>query len=198
MLQAVFFDFDGVLTLDKYGSVSVCKFLAESTGLSYDRCKAAYGKYNPRMLRGEISQREIWPGLCADLDISPEPYLLDEASCATPMDAEMLALARELRTKYKIGMITDNPADRVYAALDHFGLRELFDVISVSGEVGSRKDQPMIFERTLAALNLRPEECLFIDNTASNLTVPGRMGMKTILFDDEARDMTALRRQLFG
>jgi len=196
MLQAIFFDFDGVLTTDKYGSVSVAKFLSERTRLPFDRCRAAYGKFNAAMLRGEKTEREIWPGLCAELDIDPEPYLLDEAAFATPMDGRMLALVRGLRPKYRIGMITDNPAGRVYAALDHFGLRELFDVIAVSGEVGSRKDQPAIFERALSALNLPPDACAFIDNTASNLTIPRQMGMHAIFFDDELRDMEKLCEDL--
>ena len=196
MLQAVLFDFDGVLTTDKYGSVSVAKFLSGRTGISYERCRAAYGKFNAAMLRGEKTQHEIWPDLCAELGIDPGPYLLDEASRATPMDEEMLSLVRELRQRYRIGMITDNPADRVHAALDHFGLRGLFDAVIISGSVGSRKDRPEIFERALAALDLPPEACAFIDNTASNLTVPARMGMKTIFFDDEARDMEGLRNEL--
>lgn len=196
MLQAVFFDFDGVLTTDKYGSVSVAKFLSGRTGLPYDRCRAAYGKFNAAMLRGEKTQREIWPDLCAELGVPEEPCLLDEASRAAPMDAQMLELVRELRGKYKTGMITDNPADRVYAILDHFGLRGLFDAIAVSGEVGSRKDEPEIFRRALAALNLPAEDCVFIDNTAANLIVPGEMGMKTLFFDDEVRDMDKLRAEL--
>lgn len=196
MLQAVFFDFDGVLTKDKYGSVSVAKFLSAQTGVSCDRCRAAYGKFNAAMLRGEATQREIWPGLCAELGISTEPYLLDEASRATPMDDAMLDLVRELRPKYKLGMITDNPADRVHVALEYYGLKELFDAVIISGEVGSRKDRPEIFNRALAALNLPPESCAFIDNTAANLTVPAGMGMKTLFFDDEARDMDGLRAEL--
>lgn len=196
MLQAVLFDFDGVLTVDKYGSVSVGRFLSERTGIPLDRCRAAYGKFNAAMLRGEKTQREIWPGLCAELGIDPEPYLLDEASRATPMDERMLGLVRELRSKYQIGIITDNPADRVHAALDHYGLRGLFDVLSISGEIGSRKDEPEIFLRTLAALNLPAEACAFIDNTAANLIVPAQMGMHTIFFDDEARDMDHLQTAL--
>ena len=196
MLQAVFFDFDGVLTTDKYGSVSVAKFLSERTDIPYDRCRAAYGKFNAAMLRGEATEREIWPALCAGLGIDPQPYLLDEASRVTPMDPEMLGLVRALRPRLRTGMITDNPAGRVHAALAHFGLRELFDVVVISGEVGSRKDQPMIFQRALDALGLPAEACAFIDNTASNLIVPAQLGMKTIFFDDEARDMTKLRAQL--
>lgn len=196
MIKAVLFDFDGVLTTDKTGSVTTAKFLSEQTGLAHEYVKTVFRRHYFGTLRGEATQREVWSAFCAETGVPSEPYLLDEAACATPMDAQMLDLVRELRVHYKTGMVTDNPAERVAVAAEHFGLTELFDAIAVSGKIGSRKDQPMIFEAAFSALGVHPEECVFIDNTASNLTVPGRMGVKTILFDDENRDMAALRQAL--
>ncbi len=196
MIRAILFDFDGVLTVDKTGSHSVADFLHRKTGLGFELLRRAYGKYNARMLYGEISHRDMWPDFCADVGTALDPGLAEEAFRATPMNEEMLALVRELKQHYLIGMVTDSPAERVEIAADHFGLRPLFDVISVSGQLHARKDQPLIFERTFEALGVRPEECVFIDNTAGNLTIPGRMGVKTILFDDEKRDVEGLRNLL--
>ena len=47
-------------------------------------------------------------------------------------------------------------------------------------------------------LQVRPEECVFIDNTAQNLIVPEQLGMKTILFDDSVRDISAFEVILRG
>lgn len=196
MIRAILFDFDGVLTVDKYGSVSVAKFLSAKTGIPCEAVRSAYGKYNGQMLLGQLTHREMWPDFCRDIGMELPFGLLDEAFRTTPMDPEMLRLVRELRKTHKTGMVTDNPAERMRIALEHPDLRGLFDAVSVSGEVGSRKDQPMIFEQTLSVLGLAPEECVFIDNTPKNLIIPGQMGMKTILFDDEARDVASLRRTL--
>lgn len=196
MLKAVLFDFDGVLTVDKTGSTSIAKFLSGKTNLPADRIRAAYQKHNGGLLRGEITQAQMWKPFCAELGCDMPIQWLTEADHATPLDTEMLALVRDLRPKCRTGIITDNPAARVNEILDFFDLRGLFDAISISGEVGSRKDQPTIFERTLSALNLSAEECLFIDNTAKNLTVPGEMGFQTALFDDAQRDIAALRERL--
>ena len=196
MIKAILFDFDGVLTVDKYGSVSMAKFLSEKTGLPHDQIRAVYGKYNAKMLYGETTHEEIWSDFCAELGIDADFSLIDEAFRATPMNPEMLDLVRELKKNYKIGMVTDNPAERMDAAVDHFGLRPLFDAITVSGTVRVRKDRPEIFEAAFAALNVRPEECVFIDNTPKNLIVPGQMGVKTILFDDETNDVPSLRKSL--
>lgn len=50
----------------------------------------------------------------------------------------------------------------------------------------------------MQSLQVRPEECVFIDNTAQNLIVPERLGMKTILFDDSVRDISAFEVILRG
>lgn len=197
MLKAVFFDFDGVLTTDKYGSVSIAKSLARKTGLSADRIRAAYQRHNGGLLLGEIEHAQMWDAFCAELGVDMPLSWLTDAARETPLDHEMLALVRELCGRGTItGMITDNPASRIDEIVDMHNLRGLFDVISVSGAIGSRKDQPEIFERTLAEVNLPAADCAFIDNTAANLIVPSKMGMKTIFYDDEIRNMPALRKIL--
>lgn len=196
MIKAVLFDFDGVLTTDKTGSVTTARFLTEQTGLPHEQVKTIFRKHYFGTLRGEATQREVWAAFCAETGASSEPYLLDDAARATPMDAQMLDLARKLHIKYKTGIVTDNPSERIAVAAEHFALCEIFDTIAVSGDIRSRKNEPMIFEAAFSALGVKAEECIFIDNTASNLTVPGRMGVKTILFDDEVRNMNALRNAL--
>lgn len=197
MFKAVFFDFDGVLTTDKYGSVSIAKFLSGKTGLPADLIRKAYQKHNGGLLTGRIDHGQMWDTFCEDLGVQMPIEWLTEAAQATPLDRKMLDLVRNLREQGIItGMITDNPASRVEEIVEIHGLRELFDVICVSGVVGSRKDQPTIFTRTLEAVNLPAVDCIFIDNTASNLVVPAQLGMKTHFFDDEKRDMEALHRAL--
>ena len=197
MFKAVFFDFDGVLTTDKYGSVSIAKFLAGKTGLPADRIRAAYQKHNGGLLRGAIDHGQMWDAFCTDLGVQMPISWLTEAAQATPLDPQMLGLVRELHDRGVItGMITDNPASRVEEIVQLHGLREWFDVISVSGAIGSRKDQPEIFEHALQSASLPAPDCIFIDNTAANLIIPAQLGMKTHFFDDEKRDMIALRNAL--
>ena len=197
MLKAAFFDFDGVLTTDKYGSVSIAKFLSGKTALPADFIRKAYQKHNAGLLTGAIEHGQMWDAFCDDLGIRMPFEWLTEAAKATPLDLQMLNLVRELRSRGMItGMITDNPASRVEEIAEIHRLRELFDVISVSGAIGSRKDQPTIFMRTLEAVNLPAPDCIFIDNTAANLIVPAQLGIKTHFFDDEIRDMESLRSAL--
>lgn len=60
----------------------------------------------------------------------------------------------------------------------------------------SEKKSEKIFAETLSTIELKPEECIFIDNTESNLIIPQRMGIHTIWFDDEKGDMKDLREKV--
>ena len=108
----------------------------------------------------------------------------------------MIALAQRLKTNYAIGMITDNKCDRIDDIVQYHGWSDLFDVISVSAAFGSGKTDERIFTKALSVLGIRPEECVFIDNTVKNLIVPKQLGMHTILFDDTNRNIAQFTEQL--
>lgn len=73
---------------------------------------------------------------------------------------------------------------------------ELFDVVVISAQVHCWKTDERIFEEALKRSGLEPQECVFIDNSAQNLEVPGKMGLRTVYFDDEKRDLAELREIL--
>lgn len=81
----------------------------------------------------------------------------------TPMDFQMIQLAKEWRNRYQIGLISDNKCDRIEAVLLHYGLQSLFDVVAVSAAAGSGKAQRTIFEYAMRAVDAEADECLFID-----------------------------------
>ena len=70
------------------------------------------------------------------------------------------------------------------------------DVVAISAEIHSGKEDRCIFQYVLDSLHASAEECVFIDNTAKNLIVPAKMGMRTMLFDDENRDFDAFVQKL--
>ena len=45
-MKAIFFDFDGVLTRDKTGSLTTLRYLCEQTGIELRQLRIAFEKYN--------------------------------------------------------------------------------------------------------------------------------------------------------
>ena len=64
MIKAILFDFDGVLTVDKTGSTSITKYIAQHTGLPLDRVKEAYYRFNKDLLYGKLTHPEMWQEFC--------------------------------------------------------------------------------------------------------------------------------------
>lgn len=190
------FDFDGVLTNDKTGSLTTARYLSQRTGIDLSNVQAAFRRFNSDLTLGRTTHASVWGDICADLGQPVGRHLLEEAFESTPMNERMLAIARGLRSRYSVGIVTDNKKDRIDALKRLHDLPRLFDPIVVSSEVGLSKDDPRIFLRALNLLRAMPEECIFIDNSKDNLVAPNAIGMKTIYFDDEKQDFKALLTEL--
>ena len=192
MLKGIFFDFDGVITLEKQGTPPMIAYIAETTGLPRETVEKAYRRHNRALFMGEKTHADMWQQFCEELETDIDYGILKGAFLNITLDQSVVAYIWELKEKYLIGMITDNKVDRIETILKEKGLEELFDVVVISAQVHSGKTEEKVFEEALKRSNLKPQECVFIDNTAQNLEVPGKMGFRTVYFDDEKRDLTEL------
>ena len=196
LVKAVLFDFDGVLTTDKTGSLTTTRYLSERTGIELSRVQSAFRRFNAELTLGKTTHEQVWDSICRDLGQKLSLDLLKEAFESTPLNERMLAIAKELRSRYSVGIITDNKKDRIDLLKKVHKLSSLFDPIAVSAEIGIGKDSPKIFLEVLHRLGVNPHECIFIDNSRENLIAPSALGVKTIYFDDEQQDFNALLEAL--
>lgn len=195
-IKAVLFDFDGVLTTDKTGSLTTTRYLSERTGIAVSQVQSVFRKFNNDLTLGRVTHEQIWKVICGELGQWLSIDLLRAAFESTPMNARMLQLAEELGSRYSVGIVTDNKSDRIDLLNKLYNLSSVFDAITVSAEVGSSKDDPEIFLVALERLGVSPTQCIFIDNSLKNLVAPGSLGIKTIYFDDEKQDFNALLTSL--
>ncbi len=196
MIKGIFFDFDGVITLEKQGTPPIICYIAKETGLPIKSVEAAYRRYNRALLRGEIVHKDMWQDFCEALQFDIDYEILIGAFLNITLDQTVIAYIKELKAKYIIGMITDNKVDRIETILKALNLEDLFDVVVISAEVHAGKTEETIFEAALSRSGLEPQESVFIDNTVRNLEIPAKMGFRTIYFDNEKRDWTELKRML--
>ena len=191
-VKAVLFDFDGVLTTDKTGSLTTTRYLSARTGIELSRVQSVFRRFNGDLTLGKTTHERIWDDVCRGLGQDVDIEVLREAFESTPLSARMLDLARRLRAKHSVGIVTDNKQDRIELLKKLHDLPSLFDPIVVSAEVGIDKGEPGIFLEAVRRLRIDPQEGIFIDNSRENLIAPGSLGMKTIYFDDEKQDFDGL------
>lgn len=195
-VKAVLFDFDGVLTTGKTGSLTTTRYLSARTGIELSRVQSVFRRHNSDLTLGKTTHERIWGEICQALRQEINIDLLREAFESTPLNMRMFDLARSLRASYRVGIVTDNKKDRIDLLKEMHNLPSLFDPIVVSAEVGSGKDDPRIFLEALDRLGIKPRECVFIDNNRENLDAPKSLGINTLYFDDEKQDFNALLAQL--
>ncbi len=106
------------------------------------------------------------------------------------------ALLRDMKSAgYGIYGLTNWSAETICYAYEAFGdLKPLFDGIIVSGEEKTPKPGPEIYRILLDRYSLRPEECVFLDDSRQNVDGAIAVGINGVLYDDIAR----VRSELSG
>jgi HAD superfamily hydrolase (TIGR01549 family) len=102
---------------------------------------------------------------------------------AIEVSSDVPSLLTKLRDQYRLGLVSNYPCSRsIEGSLKRTGLRDLFEAVVVSGDLGYAKPHPKPFEMMLDHLKLLPEECLFVgDNWLADVQGAKRMGMPAIL-----------------
>lgn len=187
--KAVIFDLDGTVldNEDEYGAAfkKVLKSLGADVKENYPHV-------------GGIGVKENWPGLIKKYHIKIKKTF-DELAAET--QKEYIKLLPKVKIKkgleifirglkesgIKTALATSNVRyilEKVFAALP---IENFFDSVTTGEEVANKKPGPDLFLAAADKLDLAPEECLVIEDSASGVEAARRAGMKVIAI---ARDTT--------
>lgn len=100
--------------------------------------------------------------------------------------SEMVVLAKELKGKgVKLFILSNNFVERAEYYKAHFPfLYELFDRVYYSWQTGFVKPNQEAYIKLLSENNLRPEECVYLDDSEENVQVANNLGIKSYVFKD--------------
>ena len=108
----------------------------------------------------------------------------------TPLpDPQAQSLLDDLRGSHRMALITnfDHPP-HVHSRLAELGLRQYFDAVVVSGEVGTKKPDPGIFTLALDKIGMAAEDVAFIgDSIEDDIVGAKAIGMTPILIDRKGK-----------
>ena len=99
------------------------------------------------------------------------------------------------RGDHNLLALTNFSAETFPIARARFPFLERFADILVSGEVGTKKPDPAIFDMLLSRHGLQPCEAVFIDDAAHNIAAAGELGLRAVHFrapDQLREDLRAL------
>ena len=199
MIQAVLFDFGGVISSSPFEAFA---HLEAERGLPADFIRTVNAT-NPdtnawaKLERGEVDLETfgpLWSDEARALGHELDGRLVLER-LAGEIRPAMVNAIRSCRTKYKTACLTNN-FTRAEALLSEevAGVYSLFDAILESRVLGVRKPDPRFYELACEALDVEPDECVFLDDLGVNLKPARALGMTTIKVadpDDALAELTA-------
>ena len=94
----------------------------------------------------------------------------------------MVSFLRELKSDFKLGCITNNvkPSSEENTDNETKEAMSIFDHVIESSIVGIRKPIPEIYMMSCDALNVSPDQCIYLDDLGINLKPARELGMTTI------------------
>jgi epoxide hydrolase-like predicted phosphatase len=196
-IQAIYWDIGGVLirTQDR----TPRQQLAQRLGLTYQALEEfVFGsELGRKAQRGELPELERWASLAHELNIPPAeiPAVREAFFGGDFLDERLVAYIRNLRTRYRLGVISNAMSDTREFIEVRCGLAGVFDHLTFSAELGIMKPDPRIFQHALAALGVQPAEAVFVDDFMHNVEGARAVGMHAIHFqnpDQALADLEAL------
>jgi putative hydrolase of the HAD superfamily len=192
-IEAVLFDFGGVLTTPVWDSFSA---FCLKEGLDPDAVKNLFRR-DPeamallrRLETGDVSEDEFERSFGARLGLENPERLIDSMFAGVRADHSMLAAVRELRAAgRRTGLVSNSWSTGHY---DWKLLAELFDGVVISGEVGLHKPQPEIFRLGAERVGCQPEACIFVDDLGENCEGAESVGMTAVRHHDSAETIAKL------
>jgi putative hydrolase of the HAD superfamily len=192
VIQTVIFDLGGVLIQDP--SAGMTAYFASYFQVDKEALQEALKEHWDAWHRGRLTESDLWQQVTADLPIHNPPYVslwLDGYKQVCRKKPEMLLLLKQLKNQgYTTALLSNTEAPLVGSFRQLLG--EDIDRCFFSCEMGLRKPESAIYERTLQELDCKPENVVFIDDRQENVDAAARLGIPSIVF----RDCDDLKQQL--
>jgi putative hydrolase of the HAD superfamily len=197
-IEAVIWDLGGVLvrTEDRSRRIHWEQKLKLEPG-ELDRL-VFEGENGRKAAMGQAQAADIWRSLRNRFALSDEQQRLleDDFWAGDRVDQDLIKLIRELRPRYKTGLLSNAWPDLRHAIEDLWGIADAFDEVVISAEVGMVKPDPGIYQLMLEQLGVDPAQGIFIDDFATNISAAKQLGMHTIHFTSATETQIRLKKLL--
>jgi len=187
-IKAVVFDIGGAL--DKGKPEEHWENLCKRLKIDIKRFQEVRAKYTPDARIGKLSTREYISKIANELGLTDNKLFKEWLAAKREnmvIDKEIEKLMKKLKENgYKVATISNIIELHHQVRLENKAYN-LFDVEAISFIEGIAKPNRKIYDLTLKRLKLKPEECIFIDDSERNLEAAKEIGFVTILFKNNTQ-----------
>jgi epoxide hydrolase-like predicted phosphatase len=132
---------------------------------------------------GRISEADHWEALRQALKLDEAGILAfrEQFFAGDVLDRDLVERIRSLRPRYKTGILS-NAFSGLAQLLETWAIRDAFDAVAFSAQIGVMKPDPRSYQAALAALDVQPAEAVFIDDFQHNIDGARALGLHAIRF----------------
>lgn len=175
VLKAVIFDFGGVIATDGYWI-----WLGENVP-NIEEKRPFFQKISEEVDKGIITNKEFIEQIARETgkDVNAIwPQIFQKIV----INKELLRYITQLKTQYKIGLLTNFTHEWLDEIFQKYNLAPYFDQIIISSRHKLIKPEPEAFLKILELLQVTKEEAVFIDDRQGHVDASNKIGLKAFLF----------------
>jgi putative hydrolase of the HAD superfamily len=195
--QGLILDFGGVITTDFYACLSA---FCVREGLAPDSVTRALGAIPEgrdvfaAAEAGRVPQRELELMLARQLGLPDQDLVARMLADLRPRPETADLVKRARAANVATAVLSNSWGIGSYDPYAGYDLAGLFDAVVISAQVGLRKPEAPIYDLTTKKLGLRPEDCVFVDDTPANLVAARQLGMAAVHFTGAPSDLGEIER----
>ncbi|MFH0970587.1 MAG: HAD family phosphatase [Candidatus Diapherotrites archaeon] len=184
-ITAIIFDWGGVLS-SKSALRDFLKEYAKQHGVNPIELEEKIMNAFQEAKVGKMTSEDFY-GVIAKMTKTKPADIHDSFQSFFRSNYDSIELARILKKRYKVALLTNNIGIWIESALHKNKLTDFFDVVISSHSVKMAKPNPEIYHEILRALGVSSAECVFIDDKQKNVDTANSMGMHGITFTSTAQ-----------
>lgn len=201
MIEAVLFDFGGVITTSPFDNFAA---LEAANDIPADTIRKINSTNPDANAWAQLERNSVGPDEFDHLFAAEAEALgynirgADVLECLkTDVRPEMVRAVQRIHEDYKTAVLTNNFLKGDSAGVSmHGGVLDNFDAVIESSVVGVRKPDPEFYDIACTTVGVSPAACVFLDDLGINLKPARALGMHTIKVQSAAQALGDLGQVL--
>ena len=193
-IKFVYFDVGGVVVLD-FSKTNKWQQMLDDLKIPkniQDVFSDLFDQYEPDICRGKktvdsfVNQAKKEFNITFSNNFSFQNEMINRFT----KNHSLWAILKKLQANYSLGLLTNMYPDMLDVLKNNYFPPISWQIEIDSSKVGLAKPDKEIYHLAQTKIGFKPDQVLFIDNTAKNLDYPKVLGWQTILYDPSQPDLS--------